>query len=247
MAGKPSWSERVSYRLAGIPKGLRSLDRTLMLLATLQRLGWDRSVRLGRPVNVEGDPLPWFSYPAIHFLEGAIQPTDVVFEFGGGGSSLWFAKRVRRVSTVEHDPTWSSKLRALAPANLEIRHEACGGDGILASEGDEYLSALEERVDVIVVDGLARHSCSERAVEYLNTDGLLIVDNTDRPELWPTLEMLRSRRFRRLDFCGPGPGHVNLTCTSVFWTTDSISRFSGAQRPPYFGRHIDDFPRNLLP
>src|ERR1051326_6933202 len=55
------------------------------------------------PLDLE---LPWFSYAAIDFLKGFIQPHMSVCEYGSGGSTLFFAKRAQSVFSIEDNPKW---------------------------------------------------------------------------------------------------------------------------------------------
>jgi len=55
--------------------------------------------------------LPWMSWSAIEFLETEIQPRTKVFEWGGGGSTLFFKKMGCCVTTIESDPTWYEEIR----------------------------------------------------------------------------------------------------------------------------------------
>src|SRR4030095_1446538 len=55
------------------------------------------------PVELE---LPWFSYGAIEFLENYLQNETRVFEFGSGGSTLFFAQRAQSVVAVEDNAHW---------------------------------------------------------------------------------------------------------------------------------------------
>ena len=52
--------------------------------------------------------LPWFSYSAIDFLKIFLRKTHRVFEFGSGGSTLFFADRCASVESVEEDPSWAT-------------------------------------------------------------------------------------------------------------------------------------------
>ena len=40
--------------------------------------------------------LPWIAFDAIKYLDKRILPGDQVFEYGSGGSTLYFAKKVNR-------------------------------------------------------------------------------------------------------------------------------------------------------
>ena len=63
--------------------------------------------------------LPWFSFGAINYLARRLIGKETVYEYGGGGSTLWLASRVNRVVTIENDPDWHAKLHtALAERAL---------------------------------------------------------------------------------------------------------------------------------
>jgi len=46
------------------------------------------------------------TYPAIRFLERRLSNSLEVFEFGSGNSTLWWAERVSRIDSCEHDAQW---------------------------------------------------------------------------------------------------------------------------------------------
>src|SRR5690554_7836675 len=55
--------------------------------------------------------LPWMTYDAIDFLSSIAAPDHEVFEWGSGGSTLFFARRCDRVISVEHDKKWNNFLK----------------------------------------------------------------------------------------------------------------------------------------
>ena len=102
---------RSPFASAAIYRLLRALkDRSL-------DEGWLRSFRVGRPVDVAGNPVPWIAYPAIRFLETRVGADLKVFEYGAGNSTLWWAKRVARVISCESDAAWAEEVRASLPGN----------------------------------------------------------------------------------------------------------------------------------
>src|ERR1017187_8783871 len=86
--------------------GLYSLKRRGPLLED----GWFRSYREGASVDASGSPLPWMTYPAIEFIRKRVKPDMSVFEYGSGGSTIWWANQVREVISVEHDRAWFEKV-----------------------------------------------------------------------------------------------------------------------------------------
>jgi hypothetical protein len=175
--------------------------------------GWLRSYREGVPVDAEGRPLPWITYPAIEFLAPRLRGDLRVFEYGCGHSTLWWAARVREVVACEHDEAWAARIRTRAPANVTLLH-------VPLEYGGEYSRVVARqgrRFDIVVVDGRDRVHCAESAPQGLTEGGVILWDNTDREEYREGLAFLEAAGFRRIPFVGLAPG-INLkTETSVFY------------------------------
>ena len=190
------------------------------MMVALQQLGWQRSARSKAPVDALGDPLPWYTYPAIAWLGPRLRDTDAVFEFGCGNSTLWYAARVASVRSVEHSEEWASHVRASLPANASTITVADPGDGTEVAATHPYVAALRDagtdRYDVIVVDGRVRVSSVEAALDHLSDDGLLVLDNSDRPQYRPAFELADAAGLGRIDFSGPVPGSGRLSTTTMF-------------------------------
>src|SRR5581483_9355687 len=82
--------------------------------------GWLESLAQGKPVGRDGSPVPWYTYPAIDFLEPRIAREFRVFEYGSGWSTLWWAERSREVHAVEHDEAWHGMVQARLPRNARV-------------------------------------------------------------------------------------------------------------------------------
>jgi hypothetical protein len=55
------------------------------------------------PVDAHGEPVPWYTYPAIDYLRQLDFSDKTVFEYGSGYSTLFWASAARRVVSVEED------------------------------------------------------------------------------------------------------------------------------------------------
>jgi len=67
------------------------------------------------PADSNGNAVPWFTYPAIQFLNGVVQPSWKVFEYGSGYSTVFWNARCALTVSVEHDESWFNHLKALHP------------------------------------------------------------------------------------------------------------------------------------
>lgn len=181
-------------------KTLRTLRRFL------KESGHRRSIASGLPIDADGQPIPWFTYPAIAHLDQHDWSRCSVLEWGSGNSTLWWAARARSVVTVDGSPDWYDRVRREAPGNVEA----------LLAEDDPNLyveAAPRGPFNVVVIDGRHRAACVERAAEVVADEGLVILDNSDRyPEL---CGQLREGRCQ-VDFVGFGPINDYPWITSLF-------------------------------
>jgi hypothetical protein len=175
--------------------------------------GHVRSVSGGIPVDRVGRPIPWYTYPAIEFLRQLDFGDRVVFEYGAGNSTLFWADIARRVVTVEDDPAWHARIAPRLPPNVEL---------ILETDLRAFAEAItrfDERFDVIVIDGPARQRtrlrCAEAALTRLAPGGLIILDNADwLPE---SSRLLRDAGLLEVDMTGFAPVNGYVSTTSFFF------------------------------
>ncbi len=178
--------------------------------------GWFTSFRTLESVDQKGQPLPWYTYSFIHFLEPRLNPKMRVFEYGSGNSTRWYSKRVGEVVAVEHDPGWASKVAVdLEPPSRVIRRDV----------GRPYVDEVTEHgaFDIVVVDGIEelRPDCARVALSSLNEDGVFIWDNSDRPEFDIGMAELAKQGFRSLSWTGLGPTAITGWKTSVIYRSNN--------------------------
>ena len=170
-------------------------------------------------IDKDGNPLPWYTYPAIEYLRQFDYRDKKVFEFGCGFSSLFWALRAQKVVSVEDKEEWFAKWqRDFKVDNLEI---------LLREEGEGYEKAIferEEQYDVIVVDGKRRAECCKTAAEKLNPKGMIILDDSDRintsEEYVKAVDILRKNDLIQIDFYGFCPMNNYTKTTSLFLKRD---------------------------
>ena len=67
---------------------------------------WREHLAPGR--NSVNDRSPWMSFSAVQFLKEITRKDMRVFEYGSGGSTLFWINNVQEVVSVEHDTSWCS-------------------------------------------------------------------------------------------------------------------------------------------
>jgi hypothetical protein len=188
---------------------LLAFKRSLLVAwILLVKQGYFRSVVKGAPVAANGEPLPWFTYPAIEYLKQFNFSDKRVFEYGAGNSSLFWAARAGEVVAVESDREWYTRISATCPPNLYLNMHA---------DKENYVSCITRQnagFDVIVIDGQWRNACAAVCVACLNRHGIIIIDNSDRH--YKGSDLLRNAGFLQIDFNGFSPVNRYASTTSVF-------------------------------
>lgn len=181
----------------------------------LDDLGWIRSAEQNEPVDRDGNPIPWITYPALSFLSDRVKPWMRVFEYGAGSSTLWWAERVAQVVSVEHNREWFQMIQRRAPQNARVCWRRLDDD---YCRGAEF--AVEEwggPFNIVVIDGRRRGESARSAVNAISDDGVLIWDNSDRGKYRHGLEELARAGWRRIDFDGLSPLKNEVDRTSILY------------------------------
>ncbi len=173
-----------------------------------------------KAVSRDGNPLPWYTYPAIDFLKYRTYEGRDVLEFGGGQSTLWWAQKARQVVTLEGDPEWYEKIKHTMPGNVDLRLVSMRDADTNVAQVREVLAAKPLRqYDVVIIDGLYRYEMIAVACDVLATHGVIVVDNAAG---YGFHEGFKERGFNRVDFYGNCPGVVLPHCTSLYYRISSF-------------------------
>jgi hypothetical protein len=129
---------------------------------------------------------PWLTQIANEILHSYLRKSDIGLEFGSGRSTLWFAKRVARLTSVEHDKSWAANvlemLRKANVENVDYKFLPKDAEENKASEAKyvRIIDAFDDNsLDFCLVDGAYRDFCTLKVVEKIRPGGLLIIDNVN--------------------------------------------------------------------
>lgn len=169
-----------------------------------------RSISERMAVDADGNPIPWYTYPAIEYLKSFDFTDCDVFEFGSGNSSLYWSNRSRSVVSVEDNHDWYKVISNRKNKNQTLIHR---------SEEIGYVNSLPEqgkKFDVIIIDGSHRMSCTSEAIKWVKDDGIILLDNSDRIIEKECGRVLRDNQFMQIDLSGFGPINGYCWTTSIF-------------------------------
>lgn len=230
-------------QLKGTLKAIKFSTQACKVLLSDQ--AYFASVRNGELRDRENNYVPWFTYPAIEALKNWDLSEKRVFEYGSGYSTLFWASRAKEVVSVEHNRGWHEKIAALAPSNARVILAPIDRDDYdpspeLLEQFRAYAEAIDGRFHVIVIDGYARsrvrYQCARAALPHLDSNGLVILDNSDW--LPATALFLRQSNLIEVDLNGPVPGNSYSQTTSFFFTREFDFQPAGPRQPamPVGGR-----------
>lgn len=200
---------------------------------------WWSSLDPGR--NTLTDKKPWIALSSITFLERILEKNMLVYEYGSGGSTLFFASHVKEVVSTEHDQAWyrdvikqinennlsNCRVRLIEPTPmLHSDNTNIADPDDYVSDDDKYrgmsfinyASSIDEfpdeYFDVILIDGRARPSCFKHSEKKLKKGGYLILDNAERSYYHFIHDTLKEKRWRKYDHYGlfPYQSHFSETC-----------------------------------
>jgi SAM-dependent methyltransferase len=172
------------------------------------------------PLDLE---MPWFSYAAADFLDGWLRTHMDVFEYGSGGSTLFYAKRARSVLAIEDNVEWYERVTARVKergfSNVEVQLHPFDFKNPVGFERSSYLLAMPDRkFDIIVVDGSeewtqVRPTCFQLAERHVNPGGIIVLDDS-----WRYSSVRSTHQAKRYEvFQSVGPGRPGVTSTDVYF------------------------------
>lgn len=132
---------------------------------------------------------PWLTESAVLMLRSYLRPDDVGLEWGSGRSTIWLAKRVGKLTSVEHDQGWHEIVRgrlsdAGVAAKVDYSRIACDAGEFGEPNHHPYvqpaLDLSDDSLDFALVDGMIRAVCMKTILAKIKPAGLLILDNANR-------------------------------------------------------------------
>jgi hypothetical protein len=145
--------------------------------------------------------IPFMTPEEIVDLVTYINRDSVILEIGGGDSTVFLSRLVKKIVTLEHNLEWAEKIREntkgyestvfVVEPNWPQPHPFHP-----AEEGqfEKYLNFLktlnDDQFDVVLVDGRDRVKCASASVSKLKSGGTLLVhDFWNRPKYHSVLDL----------------------------------------------------------
>jgi predicted O-methyltransferase YrrM len=113
-----------------------------------------------------------------------------MLEIGGGNSTIFLSKIVKKLVTIEHDENWSRtiksemeksnfssnwELHVVKPNWNQLHPFSPAEEGQFINYTNFILSLPDEQFDVILVDGRDRVQCVKNSISKLKKNGVLLI------------------------------------------------------------------------
>ena len=189
-------------------------------------------------------PSPWITFDTINYLDKFLSEKSKaqIFEYGSGGSTLFWIKSGAKVVSIEHDPSWYKKISKRVgkckeldyrlimpeyrgeewsylsdPANPE--DYATSDEKLRNYSFENYVKQIdnfaEENFDLVIIDGRSRPACIHHSASKVRLGGLLLLDNAEHSYYLKKVKQDISQ-FERISFYGVGPSQSNPWISEVF-------------------------------
>ena len=152
-------------------------------------------VMYGRQALSKGEP--WIVPDALDYLRTIVKPSWCVFEWGAGGSTLWFAKNCSVTITVEHARKWHGNIKGKLPrdATVVLRYIPIHKDN--HDYADAILKHPDGTFDLVSVDGEVgkRDRCLKNTWKKVVPGGYVMLDNSnwwkgEIPDGWTRVDFI---------------------------------------------------------
>lgn len=198
---------------------------------------WIKSLQ---PDYLLDHPSPWITFDAIDFLNSLPLEGSRVFEYGSGGSTLFWLNHGARVISIEHNPEWYKLLhhRVKGMESIDYRlvlpEPTANEEDLDIADPNLYLSEdvlyrgynfrnyvcqidsfPDKFFDIVLIDGRARPACIMHSVSKIKQGGWMVLDDAVR-SYYTSESGVYLQHFKRLEFFGVRPTQTIMGRTDIY-------------------------------
>ena len=170
----------------------------------LRELGVFNSVN-GELLNGDSDPIPLLTNSFLDWFQTQQWDSMSLLELGAGGSTLYFSKFFKSVTSYETDQSWYEKLLLNKPNNVDLVKVDTILDALNNNDIHDY--------DVILIDAGENRANLSRWIVNQGYKGIIFFDNSE----WyrKSIQMFNKEGFVEIPFFGIKPIEDWVSCTSI--------------------------------
>ena len=196
-----------SDKITSLWKQLNHPSKLDFFYRYLKELGVFTSME-GELLNGDSEPIPLLTSSFLDWFETQQWNSLSLLELGSGGSTLYFSKFFKAVTSYETKQSWFDKLLLKKPSNVNL------------IKVDTIFDALQENnkkdihcFDVILIDAGENRAKLARWLVNEGYKGIIFFDNSE----WyrKSVEMFLKEGFFEIPFFGLKPIEDWVSCTSI--------------------------------
>lgn len=155
---------------------------------------------------------PWIALGAIDYIEQHAKRESEAFEWGCGGSTVWFSQVFSHVVSVESDSAWRDLVAKVVEdedLRAAIHYSPVVDHTVDPVANEAYAAVIEQYTDaqfgLILIDGPvnSRLACAHHALGHMLPGGLMVLDNAGSQPHLAAAALLDTVLGQRLSFIGP--------------------------------------------
>ncbi len=202
----------------------------------LENLGIFEST-VGEMIHVNSEPMPKLTNTFLHWFETQCWSKLHLLELGSGGSTLYFSKFFRAVTSYETNNDWYTQLLPKVPSKVNLKKI----DSMKYSLQNEIINQF----DVILIDCAENRANLSQILVNKNYKGIIFHDNAE----WyrNSINILRSVGYIEIPFFGIKPVDDHVASTSLLIKESDISRVfnSNWKKLPKFASYSSNNPWDI--
>lgn len=179
----------------------------------LYSTGWMRSLEARKPLDKDGNPIPWMNHTVVKLLDERLTHDLSLFEYGSGYSTCFYARKVKSVFSMEYNKLWFDNIQSNLPDNAKIILIENDIDGNYC----RAISSTRRLYDVVVVDGRDRVNCVKQALPSLSSRGVVLLDDSHRARYREAIDFAVAHGFKALNLEGMKATGARVDRTTIFY------------------------------
>ena len=187
----------------------------------LHLTGWMQSLQAKKPIDRDGHPIPWMNLAVVSILEERLTNDLNLFEFGSGYSTLFYAKKVRAVTSVEYDEKWLHIIQPQLAENVNIIFQKNDIDGDYC----RVIGLTDAKYDVVIIDGRDRVNCIKQSIASMSAQGVMLLDDSQRERYQEGIDFAKSHGFKALNLEGLKAMGTEIDRTTIFYRAGNCFGF----------------------
>jgi len=141
--------------------------------------------------------VPWWIEESIPFVESLLRKDMIVYEYGSGRSTIWFAERVKKIYTVEYQEKWKNQVEQWAEKKNLKNIDIVFCEQKPSRPYCQTINRVKEKIDFLIVDGRNRVECYKTALKYLSDKTIVVLDDSQRSKYREVKELLLKDKIEK--------------------------------------------------